>query len=233
MMWLSLGFWSTFLYLLPLLEFVCLSQLVPLVRSHQTKQWIYLPVGEQERRNSLHFMKENLFKHEKKSGNMLSISVDPSLRCTSYKAQRVLDGKHAGAPDSNPVGVPALHMMGEVAIANTRKIPFNSEPKQGRLFMLFSITMVKKGKTIPVTGRGGSQGCKTSRLPHFLDNRLTDGSEVVSLTRRPPFTPQEVSWYSFMLEAESTPGPYCGWEDKVNLKIQWSCGDSNPRLSGL
>jgi hypothetical protein len=29
-----------------------------------------------------------------------------------------------------------------------------------------------------------------SRLPHFLDNRLTDGGNVVSLTRRPPLTPQ-------------------------------------------
>jgi hypothetical protein len=36
----------------------------------------------------------------------------------------------------------------------------------------------------------------------FLDNRLTDGGEVVSPTRRPPFTPQEDSWYSFPLEAE-------------------------------
>jgi hypothetical protein len=47
----------------------------------------------------------------------------------------------------------------------------------------------------------------TSRLSHFLDNRLTDGGEVVSLTRLPPFTPQEDSWYSFVLEAESTLGP--------------------------
>jgi hypothetical protein len=28
-----------------------------------------------------------------------------------------------------------------------------------------------------------------SRLPHFPDNRLTDGGEVVSLMRQPPFTP--------------------------------------------
>jgi hypothetical protein len=28
------------------------------------------------------------------------------------------------------------------------------------------------------------------RLPHFLENRLTDGGEVVSLTRWPPFTPR-------------------------------------------
>jgi hypothetical protein len=34
---------------------------------------------------------------------------------------------------------------------------------------------IKKGKAIPVTGHGGSH--------HFLDNRLSDGCEVVSLTR--------------------------------------------------
>jgi hypothetical protein len=34
-------------------------------------------------------------------------------------------------------------------------------------------------------------------------NRLTDGGEVASLMRRPPFTPQEDSWYSFLSEAES------------------------------
>jgi hypothetical protein len=48
---------------------------------------------------------------------------------------------------------------------------------------------INKGKAIPVTGREGPEGCETSRLPHFLDNRLTDGCEVVSLTRRPLFTP--------------------------------------------
>jgi hypothetical protein len=41
------------------------------------------------------------------------------------------------------------------------------------------------------------------RLPHFLDNRLTDGGKVVSPTRWPLFTPQEDSWYSFLLEGHS------------------------------
>jgi hypothetical protein len=47
--------------------------------------------------------------------------------------------------------------------------------------------------------------CSSTYL--VLDSRLTDGGKVVSLTRRSSFTPQENSWYSFLLEAESTPGP--------------------------
>jgi hypothetical protein len=50
------------------------------------------------------------------------------------------------------------------------------------------LLFVKKGKSISVTVCGGPQGCETSSLPHFLDNRLTDCDEVVSLTRRQPFT---------------------------------------------
>jgi hypothetical protein len=45
---------------------------------------------------------------------------------------------------------------------------------------------------IPVTGRGGPYSCETSKLPHFLDNRITDDGEVVSLTRRAPFTPRKI-----------------------------------------
>jgi hypothetical protein len=32
-------------------------------------------------------------------------------------------------------------------------------------------------------------GCETSRVPHFLDNRHTDGSEVDGLRYLPPFLP--------------------------------------------
>jgi hypothetical protein len=56
---------------------------------------------------------------------------------------------------------------------------------------------VKKSKTIPVTDREGPQGCETFRVPHFLDNWLTDGGKVVSHMRRPRFTPRNLSGTHF------------------------------------
>jgi hypothetical protein len=49
-----------------------------------------------------------------------------------------------------------------------------------------------KGKSIPVTGHGGPNGCETSRIPYFLDNRLTEGVEVVNLKSRPLFTARKI-----------------------------------------
>jgi hypothetical protein len=49
-----------------------------------------------------------------------------------------------------------------------------------------------KDKVISVTGRGGPWVCEMSRLPHFLESRLTDGGEVVSITLRPNFNPKKI-----------------------------------------
>jgi len=46
-----------------------------------------------------------------------------------------------------------------------------------------------------------------------------DGGKVVSLTRRPLFAPRKYSWYSFLFEAESTPGPQCDRKNYVNDTI--------------
>jgi hypothetical protein len=44
-----------------------------------------------------------------------------------------------------------------------------------------------------------------STLPHFLENLLIDGGQIIGLTRRASFTSYEDSWYSVLLNTESTP----------------------------
>jgi hypothetical protein len=59
---------------------------------------------------------------------------------------------------------------------------------------LTKMSKKKKSKAIPVTGRGGLQGCKMLRIPHCLDNRLTDGS--TDLRNGHCYTPQEHYFYA-------------------------------------
>jgi hypothetical protein len=66
----------------------------------------------------------------------------------------------------------------------------------------------RKGKAILVAGHGGPQGCEMLRLPHFLDNRHTDGSALAGF----PLPPED-PWYFFLLEAEFKPELLCGWKD--------------------
>jgi hypothetical protein len=46
-------------------------------------------------------------------------------------------------------------------------------------------------------------------------------------TGRLPLPHRKYSWYTFLLEAESTPGPLCGRKDYVNEKFQWHHRESN------
>ena len=65
---------------------------------------------------------------------------------------------------------------------------------------------IDKGKAVPLQAWTGPEGSRKLRFPVFVTT-AQDGGKVVSLTHRPPLPPRKYSWYSFMLEAESTPGP--------------------------
>jgi hypothetical protein len=59
---------------------------------------------------------------------------------------------------------------------------------------------VKLSTAILVTDLRAPYGCETSRLPHFLENRLIDGGEVVSLKHRPPCISRKITG-THLLEA--------------------------------
>jgi hypothetical protein len=74
--------------------------------------------------------------------------------------------------------------------ANSRRFgPFREAPIRKSLRTVSEILpIMQKGKAILVRGRGSPCGCETSMLSRFLEIRLTDGAEFVSLKHRPLFS---------------------------------------------
>ena len=63
-----------------------------------------------------------------------------------------------------------------------------------------------KGKAVLLQAWSGPEGYSKLRFPYFMTTAQY-GGKVVSFTHRPPLPPRKYSWYSFLLEDESTPGP--------------------------
>ena len=80
-----------------------------------------------------------------------------------------------------------------------------------------TIVALQKAKQSPLQAWSGPEGSRKLRLPDFVTT-AQDGGKVVSLTHRAAFTPRKYSWYSFVLEAESTPGPQCNRKDFISMK---------------
>jgi len=63
-----------------------------------------------------------------------------------------------------------------------------------------------KSKAVPLQSWSGPEGSRKLRFPDFMTT-AQDGGKFFSLTHRPFLPPRKCSWYSFLLEAESTTGP--------------------------
>jgi len=57
-----------------------------------------------------------------------------------------------------------------------------------------------KVKAVPLQAWTGPEGSRKLRFPDFVTTAQEGGAPAV-------FTPRKYCWYSFLLEAESTPGP--------------------------
>jgi hypothetical protein len=71
-----------------------------------------------------------------------------------------------------------------------------------------------KGKAIPLQTLTGPEVSRRLRLPDFktVGTSSWQGCQPYAPAA---FTPRKYSWYSFLLEAESTPGPLCGRKEYV------------------
>jgi hypothetical protein len=70
------------------------------------------------------------------------------------------------------------------------------------------VTIICKGKgsAVPLQAWSGQEGSRKLRFPDFMTTAY-DGGKVVILTAPAAFAPRKYTWYSLLLEAESTPGP--------------------------
>ena len=80
-----------------------------------------------------------------------------------------------------------------------------SHPSQCSTYKFLNDKPIKGNKAVLLQAQRGPEGSRKLRFPDFVTAQ--DGGKVVSLKHRPPLHPRKYSWYSFLLEAESTPGP--------------------------
>jgi hypothetical protein len=109
---------------------------------------------------------------------------------------------HTRVSERLVTGARLLDIYFNCYVSTARGVIKNSELKGGsrtELVFLFVTTVSKYLKKITIFKY------ETSRLPHFLDTRLTDGGEIVGLTRLPLFTLRKIP--GTLLERELIPGP--------------------------
>jgi len=69
---------------------------------------------------------------------------------------------------------------------------------------------------VPLQAWRGPEGSRKLRLQDFMTTAQDGGRLSALCTGR--LYPRKYPWYSFLLEAESTPGPLCDRKDFMSMK---------------
>ena len=86
-----------------------------------------------------------------------------------------------------------------------------------------------KGKAVPLQAWTGPEGSRKLRFPDFVTTAQNGGR--LSALRTGRLHPRKYSWYSFLLEAESTPGAIVRSERfYVNEKFIYTSWDQTSDL---
>jgi hypothetical protein len=75
------------------------------------------------------------------------------------------------------------------------------------VFIIIIIGYSLKRYSNPIAGLDRPLGFQEVEAPRISRQSAHEGGKVFSPTHRPPLPPRKYSCYSFLLEAESTPGP--------------------------
>jgi len=84
---------------------------------------------------------------------------------------------------------------------------------------------------VPLQAWTSPEGSRKLRFPDFVKT-AQDGGKIFSLTQRPPLPPRKYSWYSFLLDAESTPKPQRNRRDFMT-DTSWDLTNDLPVCSTL
>ena len=93
-------------------------------------------------------------------------------------------------------------------------------------------SMATNWQSNPCTGLDRPWGFQEVEIPRISKTIGTESCQTYAPAAFTP-PPREYSWYSFLLQSESTPGSQCGRNGYVNEKCRWHHRESNPRPSAL
>jgi hypothetical protein len=124
--------------------------------------------------------------------------MGPRVGLNGYKEEKISYLHRVSNPEAYSLSRFVAFDLGEDYICEILVFMLNSNT--------FSFPVCRhkcKGKAVPLQAWSGPEVSRKLRFPDFMTTAPDGGQPYAPAA----FTPRKYTWYSFLLEAESTPGP--------------------------